>query len=478
MNKYCKRSGITNKKRWLILICIGIVTFMTDLDASVVNIALPVISKSLSINMSVAELIVSSYLIIICIALLPFGKLSDKIGKNKIFNAGVILFVIGSLLCGISVNIAFLITSRIIQGIGAAMTMSTNNGIITEVFPDNERGQALGWIGSFVALGMIAGPGIGGMILQYLSWEYIFWINVPIGIIMIIMGMNILPNKQNKNNIDTDKSGIILSMLSILGVFIYIYSGQQLGYTNIILLIIIILSIIMLIAFISLERKCKSPLVDMNIFKNKDFSVGIITAIIIFITNNFYMVLTPFYLENARNLSAGISGAIMMVLPIVQIITSPITGKLSDKFGEIKLTIIGLAIILIAQMFLAFSNLDTNIEFYVLSIGILGLGNSIFQSPNNSMIMGSINKSELGIAGSMNSLSRNIGMVLGNTLATSLLFIAMSKISNTQVNNFNGTHKLLYISGQKFVYILGSILILISLIISIFHFIKIKKAEE
>ncbi|UQS84774.1 MFS transporter [Apilactobacillus apisilvae] len=467
-----------SSKRWWILFCIGIVTFMTDLDASVVNIALPVINKSLSINMSVSELIVSSYLITICILLLPFGKLSDKLGKNKIFKIGVIVFSVGSLLCGMSNQIIFLLVSRVIQAVGAAMTMSTNNGIITEVFPKEERGQALGWIGSFVALGMIAGPGVGGIILQYLSWQYIFWINVPIGVIMIIMSIKLLPNSLIKHKTKSDNFGIFLSMASILGIFIYIYAGQQIGYTNIYLYLILFLSIILFVGLILVERKKENPLINLALFKNRNFSIGLLTATIIFITNNFYMVLTPFYLENARNFSAGSAGLMMMLLPLTQIITSPISGKLSDKIVELNLTIIGLAVIFITQFFLIFSNLSTNIKIYLFAIGLLGLGNSIFQSPNNSMIMSSISQKELGIAGSMNSLSRNIGMVTGNALATSLLFIFMSNLANKHITNFDGNKKLTYMVGQQYVYIIGTILILFALVISIVNFYKNKKISE
>ncbi|GAW98906.1 major facilitator superfamily transporter [Secundilactobacillus mixtipabuli] len=171
------------KHRWWILAAVGLFTFMSTLDASIVNIALPVISGDLNVPMNQAEWVVSIYLIVICSLLLLFGKLGDSIGKIRIFRIGTVLFVFGSLLAGSNGSFYLLLAARIVQALGASMTMANNNGIITEVFPFSERGRALGMIGSFVALGSIAGPGLGGIVLSHLSWGYIFWLNVPIGVI-------------------------------------------------------------------------------------------------------------------------------------------------------------------------------------------------------------------------------------------------------------------------------------------------------
>ena len=166
-----------NPRRWMILISVGIFTLMATLDGSIVNIALPVISKNLHIGMNMAEWVVSIYLVTICIFLLMFGKIADSIGKIKVFKIGSILFIAGSIVCGLSNSLIVLLLGRVLQAIGASMAMATNNGIITQTFPLSERGYALGYIGSFVSIGAIAGPGIGGIILGHFHWSYIFWIN-------------------------------------------------------------------------------------------------------------------------------------------------------------------------------------------------------------------------------------------------------------------------------------------------------------
>ena len=172
---------------WLILIATCLFTFMSTLDGSIVNIAMPIMSKSLSIGMNEAEWIVSVYMITICCLLIFWGKISDTVGKIKIFKIGTLIFILGSLFCGISSNLEMLLISRIIQATGASMTMATNYGIITENFPPEMRGRSLGVLGSFVSLGSIAGPGIGGVIIQRYTWHYIFLINIPVGIFAFIL---------------------------------------------------------------------------------------------------------------------------------------------------------------------------------------------------------------------------------------------------------------------------------------------------
>lgn len=184
----------TNKT--LILIALGIFTFMSTLDGSIVNIAMPIMSKEMNISLSRIEWVVSIYLIVISALLMFFGRLGDVIGKSKVFRIGTAIFILGSLLAGINLGLAFLLFARAVQAIGAAMTMSNSFGITTSTFPIEQRGRAMGVIGTFVALGAVAGPAIGGLILNYLTWNYIFWINVPIGIIAVLIGVKSLPHDQ------------------------------------------------------------------------------------------------------------------------------------------------------------------------------------------------------------------------------------------------------------------------------------------
>ena len=193
-----------NIKKWTIFIIIISATFMSTLDGSIVNVALPNMAKALGITTSQIQYVVTSYLIVISGVILIFGRLGDMFGKTKMFKVGLILFTLGSLLCGITRSFPVLILARVVQAVGAAGTMANNQGIITEIFPKNERGKALGLVGTAVALGSLVGPGLGGFIVGATSWEYIFLINVPIGIVALFYAFKLLPksNKKSDEKID------------------------------------------------------------------------------------------------------------------------------------------------------------------------------------------------------------------------------------------------------------------------------------
>lgn len=213
------------KNRWWILVAVAMFTFMSTLDASIVNIALPTISKDLVVPMNQAEWVVSVYLMIVCSCLLLFGKVGDSRGKIKVFRVGTLIFVTGSFLCGFNQSLGFLLFARMIQGIGASMTMATNTGIVTEVFPIHERGRALGAIGAFVSLGSIAGPGLGGVILAQFTWSYIFWINVPIGILTMVIAEKFLPKDITMSGHSIDKGGFVYFATTVISFFGGIFLG-------------------------------------------------------------------------------------------------------------------------------------------------------------------------------------------------------------------------------------------------------------
>lgn len=461
------------KKKWLILTVIGIMTFMGTIDSSIVNVALPVINRELQINMGLSEMVVSVYLITVCDFLLLFGNLGDRYGKRRLFKWGLMIFTFGSLFCGLSRNITWLLIARFIQATGTALTMSSNNGIVTEVFGD-QKGQALGWMGLCTALGMIAGPSLGGLLLAKFDWDSIFLINVPIGLLIGLVGLKILGTDQRTSQSSfADYLGTTLYILGMTGLFIYIYGGQQLGFSNKYLIIEVIVSLLLLALFIRREKQITQPLLDLSLLKNRAFTLGLFSAIMIFITNSFYMVFTPFYLQNARGLSATTTGLLMTFLPLGMIF-APIAGRLSDRYGTWKISLAGLVLTTVVQLAFSLVNLHTPISLYTVYIVTLGLASALFQSPNNSMIMGAVNQKQLGIAGSMNNLAKYLGISGGNAIGTSLLFIVMSSCAHQRINNFTGHFKSYYILGQGLTYGLG-VLLLVTTIVLYFNSKKLVK---
>lgn len=337
------------KKRWMILIVLNIFTFMSTLDGSIVNIALPELSKQLKLPMAQIEWVTTGYLMAICAAILFFGKLGDIVGKIRIFKIGTIVFVIGSMLCGFSLSLPALLASRVIQAIGASMTMANSQGIVTDIFPANERGKALGFIGTFVSLGSIAGPSLGGIMVSTLGWEYIFWVNIPIGVIAILLGWKVLPKDLTRTKSTIDVPGSLLFAIFIISLFAGLLLGQQLGYGDSLIVTSLIVAIVSFIAFLWTELRRKEPLLQLSLFKNPLFSLSILCGFLVFTANFCFNIIAPFYAQNMLNLSPFEAGFLLMLLPICMVVVAPISGALSDKIGSEFLTFAGLVVMVIAQ---------------------------------------------------------------------------------------------------------------------------------
>ena len=458
MKKYNK----TKKISTLFTICLFVL--MSTLDSSIVNIALPSISKHFDISQSQASFIVSSYLLTICISLLPFGRLGDIYGKSNIYKTGGVIFLAGSLFCGISSSLVILVLSRIIQALGSGMIMSNSNGIITEVFPPNERGRALGIVGTFVSIGGIAGPGLGGLILNYLSWHYIFLINLPVGIIAIILSYLLLPHHDSQKTPDNklDYKGSALFSITIISLYFFITSLEKI---SIISLISLLLAILGLFLFIKIEKTSSYPLIKLNIFHNRLFSSSLLSALLVFTSAFFYTMIAPFYLQNIKGWTPSKAGLIMMIFPTIQIIFSPIAGILADKYNKLILTKVGLSLLCLGQVAYSLWGINTSLTVIIASIILAAFGNTLFQAPNNTITMNSVNPSDLGIAGALSALARNLGMVLGVSLSTLIMNFTVSNLAGHKVQKITENPHY-FVSAMHLAFIISLIFCLLALFIN------------
>jgi len=467
-----------NPRRWSILRIVVLMTLMSTLDSSIVNIALPNLSHTFKEPVSAITWVVTGYLIIICALALFFGRLGDIKGNTLIFKFGIIVFTGGSLLCGISVNLVMLVISRIIQAVGAAASMSTSQGILTQAFPANERGRALGFNGTSVALGSLIGPPVGGFIVHALSWHYIFLINVPIGIVAFILASRTLP-KGTEVKESLDMKGIILFGVGSSLIFCAVGSGEGVNFLNPFVISAIIAGVILIAAFIMVERRENQPMLDLSIFKNTLFSVSVICAFLVFVSLSSINILQPFYLQDARGMNALIAGLMMMIYPVVLAVMAPLSGHLSDKIGQRLPTLIGLCFSTIGYVGAAMMTVKTSLVLTGCVYGFLGLGNALFQSPNTSLIMSSIPRNKLGVAGSINALARNTGFIFGVLLATTVLFSSMSAKYGQPVNDYVAGRADLFIYGMRVTYLVVAVICFIGVIITAARlFSKSKSAQN
>lgn len=462
---------INKNNKYIVLFVVVAMSFMATLDSSIVNVTLPVMSKKLSVPLSSIEWVIASYVIIICATLLFFGRLGDIFGKTKIFKFGAILFTLGSFLCGISHSFIILIISRFIQGIGASAYMANNQGIITEIFPKEIRGKALGILATAVALGTMIGPPCGGIIVSFLSWNYIFFINVPIGIIVFIFGLKYLP-KTKKSNQKLDRIGSILQFFATCLLFSSLILAQRLGFDNIYIGLALIVSILLIIIFLYFETKTNQPLLKLNIFKNKIFSLSLICSLISFTCIAASNILLPFYFQDTMKLSPFTTGFLLIVSPIIIAIFSPICGSLSDKIGSKILSLIGLLFMGTAFFLLSFITKSSSILEVIIFMAIMAMGQSLFQPSNNSLIMSNCPREQLGVAGSVNSLVRNFGQIIGITLSTTLLYYFMSQKLHYHVLGYVFGKSYAFVYGMKNDYLILSIICIIGLILTILRTLK------
>jgi len=405
-------------QKWLVLIAIGASTFMSALDTSVVNTVLPVINQSFGSEIATVEWVVTIYLLIVSGLLLSFGRLGDMRGHKSIFLIGFTIFITSSALCGWAPSIGALIAFRGLQALGAAMLASNSPAILTKNFPASQRGQALGLQATMTYLGLTAAPSLGGWLTDLISWRSVFYINVPVGLIAFILSWKFIPQDrktENQERFDLPGAGVFLA--GLIALLLGLNQGYAWGWTSLPILSLILIAGFFLAIFIIVETRSPSPMLDLNLFKNRVFSASTISAILNYIAVFSILLLLPFYLIQGREFSPSQAGLILSIQPIIMAIVAPISGGISDRIGTRIPSILGMLILSLGLILM--SRLGPNSPIYEIGIalGIVGLGTGTFISPNNSSIMGSAPGQRQGIAAGILATARSTGMVLGVGLA-------------------------------------------------------------
>lgn len=459
-------------KRWLCLFVLAFLPFMGTLDVNIVNVALPTIARDFGVSMAEVEWVATVYLMAISATILIFGRLGDIKGKARIFNIGFALFSAGSLLCGLAESFSFLIVARVVQSIGAACTMGTNQGIITQLFAPHERGRALGISGMAVALGTMTGAPLGGLIISVTKWQGIFLVNVPVGILASVLAFVILPKEEQQKGEKLDKKGSLLYFFAVALLLLTFNLASRLSSLAV-TFSGFALSAALLLFFLYVERRTENPLLDIRIFKNKQFSLSIFCAFIAFTSFNSINIIHPFYLQDVLLLTAGAAGLFMMISPVVMFITSPLSGYMSDRFGSEGLTCIGLLTEAAGLFCLSTLKEASPLALIGCFIGMSALGAALFQSPNHSLTMSAVPREQLGVAGSVNALVRNLGMTFGILISTGVLYNRMSAFEGHKVTAAApGAGTAAFIYGMHAAYLIASLICLIGAVLTGIRLLK------
>lgn len=443
---------------------------MATLDSSIVNISLPTISKSFNVSSGKVAQVVISYLFFLSGTMLIFGKLTDRIGQNKIFLYGYVIFTISSLFCGISSNITILIISRAIQGIGGAMLTIMAYAIIPQYIPQEKRGWAFGLLSTAAALGLTLGPPIGGFLTGYFSWHYIFLINVPVGIVAIYIVIKFFPpdDIENLKILNIHKFDYAGAVLSFLGVLLLLYSlnnGKNAGWTSIPIISSFLSSLIIFAIFIAWEAKAADPLVNLRIFSIKSFTFANLTAITAYIFlagSNFIM---PFCLELLKHLKPQENGLVIMVYSVVYMIVTPIAGKISDRIAPRILCSIAMLSVSFASAYFAFFVSLPGIYSIIIFLVWIAVSYGMFFSPNNNLIMSSVPDNMRGLASGVFGILSRVSIVFGVCIFEAIFSQLVPNVKGSIINAVISEDYLIH--AFKTIYFFGSTLCFTGFIFSI-----------
>lgn len=459
-----------NNRKWWTLATVCFALLMIVLDGNVVNLALPTIIKEFGATLAQSEWINNAYLLTFAIFLITFGRLGDEVGRKKMFAAGLITFTIGSILCGLAQNPSQLILFRVIQGLGGASMMPATLSLLTANFKKEERGGAMGLWGAVAGLGIVLGPivggyltekGLGGIINNFLGisqyWRYVFYINIPIGILALIATFSIVKeSKDSEKSHSYDISGIITSALSIFTLTYAFIEGSTYGWWKAIktfsmfgheisfgslsvVPVLFLLSIIFGVIFVLIETRCKKdPLVDLKLFKNRNFSVGSTTAAVLSFAMMGSFFLLPLFLQAVLGFSAIDTGKNLIPFAITIMIMSPISGKLADKIGGKYLIVTGLTIMALSGWLLGHFRVDTQIKDLMMPFIVMGIGMGLTQAPLNNIALLDTPDDEIGGASGVLSTTRQIGSVMGIAILGAVLQTSLSSTLSTKLDNIDG----------------------------------------
>jgi EmrB/QacA subfamily drug resistance transporter len=440
------RPGSTRLKhveyKWIVLSVTTLGAAMAAIDSSIVVLALPQMLVSLHSDLLTMVWVIMGYILMSTVTLALFGRLADMFGRVRLYNLGFIVFTAGSVLCALSQSGIELVIFRLVQGLGGAMLLSNSAAIITEVFPVEERGRAIGINGITWAIGGILGPVLGGLILAAASWRWIFLINVPIGLFgttWAYLALHEVSTPARSERFDSLGMGLFSSSLVCL--LVALTQGVSWGWMSDRVLALFVGAVVLAVMFVAWNRRSTSPFLDFSLFGSRVFTYGTFAAILQSLGLFAVNFLVVFYLQAARGDSPLRAALLILPLPIVQSVVGPIGGMIADRTGARLPAAVGLALQALGAMLLATLSTHSSYLHLDAALVVLGIGGGLFFSPNTSAVMSASPRHRLGVASATLASFRQVGMV--TSFALTLAVAAATMPPRAIGSLFLGTHKYL-----------------------------------
>ena len=445
--------------RWM-LACLSLSMLLSSLGTSIANVALPTLAKDFGASFQEVQWIVLAYLLAITSLIVSVGRLGDIVGRRRLLLAGVFLFTIASVLCGVAPSLPLLISARLAQGLGAATMMTLSIAFIGETVPKERTGSAMGLLGTMSAIGTALGPSLGGILISGIGWRAIFLINFPFGILTFFLAYRYLPVdcRIPKNNwFAFDSIGTLLLVLTLTAYSLAMTIGRgNFGLLNVVLLLVAVLGVIL---FVIAEAKSSSPLIHLAIFSDSTLSVGLAMSALVSTVLMATLVVGPFYLSRSLGLNMALIGMVMSVGPLVVALTGVPIGSIVDKLGAGLMTILGLIGIMAGSLMLSIISVNFGIFGYIAPIVVITVSYAMFQTANNTAIMKDVQPSQRGIISGMLNLSRNLGLITGTSVMGAVFAVASG------TNDFTTAHPEAVAVGMRITFAVAAVLIVIALAI-------------
>lgn len=414
--------------KWIALSVTTIGSLMAAIDTTIVILALPNMLQDLHSDLVKMTWVIMAYIMVSTVLQLTFGRMADMFGRVRMYNLGFVIFTLGSVLCGVAPNDDLLITARVVQGIGGAMLTANSMAIITEVFPAEQRGQAMGFNAVTWGAGSVLGPVLGGFILAVASWRWIFLINLPIGIIGTLSAYFLLHDIEPKpSNERFDLLGALFFCVGLVTLLLGVMNSIGSGWLSPSVLILLIVAAVAFVSFILWENHSAHPMLDLRLFSSSHYTFSVLAATFQSLANFAVNFLIIFYLQGVRGYSPLTAAFLILPLPVLTSLVGPLGGRWADRdrFHGATPATVGLILQVASLLVLIFLTPGTTYLELALALGLMGIGSAIFWSPNTSSTMGAAPRNRLGVASATLNTMRNIGMVCSFALALAVAAAAM-----------------------------------------------------
>lgn len=444
-----------------VLVSLSLSMLLSSLGTSIANVGLPTLVQTFSASFQNVQWVVLAYLLAITTLIVSVGRLGDLTGRRRLLLGGISLFTLASMLCAIAPTLGLLIAARVVQGLGAAIMMALTMAFVAEAVPKDKTGSAMGLLGTMSAIGTALGPSLGGILIASFGWRSIFFINLPLGLISLVLAYRYLPADRQSSTPERprfDHLGTLLLALTLGAYALAMTIGR--GHFGVLNGLLLLAAVIGTGVFVWVEANAKSPLIRLAMFQNPVLSAGFAMSALVTTVVMATLVVGPFYLSGALGLDTAHVGLVMSAGPIVSALTGVPAGRVVDRFGAHRMSVAGLIGMVLGAIILPLLPTRFGIPGYIAPLVVITAGYALFQAANNTAVMTHILPDQRGVISGLLNLSRNLGLITGASVMGAVF--ALGAGSNPLMTASSES----VATGMRLTFAVAAVLVIIALIIA------------